>query len=195
MPLLSRTCWGVIAAGVLYRARRDASAAAFIVGGRTLTLPAFVASLVSTWYGGILGVGEYSFKYGISNWLVFGLPYYIAAFLFAVFLAKKARESEFLTIPDRLEKTYGKTAAGVGSIVVFLMTVPAAYVLMIGVLGEIVFGWATVARNPDRNDFLAGIRTFRRLQIGRENRPSPVRSDVRRLHNLDCPGDIQIRRN
>lgn len=132
---------GLIAAGVLYRARRDASATAFIVGGRTLTLPAFVASLVSTWYGGILGVGEYTFRHGISNWLVFGLPYYIAAFLFAVFLAKKARESEFLTIPDRLEKTYGKTAAGVGSIIVFLMTVPAAYVLMIGVLGEIVFGW------------------------------------------------------
>ncbi|NQU04595.1 MAG: hypothetical protein HQ568_00770, partial [Calditrichaeota bacterium] len=55
----------------------------YIVGSRRLTLPAFVATTVSTWYGGILGVGEYSFKHGMSNWLVFGVPYYLAALLFA----------------------------------------------------------------------------------------------------------------
>ncbi len=32
----------------------------YIVAGRRLTLPAFTASLVTTWYGGILGVGEYT---------------------------------------------------------------------------------------------------------------------------------------
>jgi hypothetical protein len=35
----------------------------YLVMGRRLALPGFVASLVSTWYGGILGVGEYSYKY------------------------------------------------------------------------------------------------------------------------------------
>jgi len=132
---------GLIVAGLIHRARRDESAASFIVGGRTLTLPAFVASLVSTWYGGILGIGEYSYLYGLSTWLVFGLPYYIAALIFAIFLARKARESETLTIPDRLEKTYDKRAAGIGSVILFIMTVPAAYVLMIGVLAEVLFGW------------------------------------------------------
>ncbi|MBU1319950.1 MAG: sodium:solute symporter family protein [candidate division Zixibacteria bacterium] len=132
---------GLVAAGLIHRARRDESAASFIIGGRTLTLPAFVASLVSTWYGGILGVGEYSYLYGLSTWLVFGLPYYIAALIFAIFLARKARESEALTIPDRLEKTYDKRAAGIGSVILFIMTVPAAYVLMIGILAEVLFGW------------------------------------------------------
>jgi len=132
---------GLIAAGMIHRARKNESAAVFIIGGRILTLPAFVASLVSTWYGGILGVGEYSYKHGISNWLVFGLPYYLAAALFAIFLAKKARESEMLTIADKLDKTYGRAAAGIGSIIIFVMTIPAAYVLMVGVLGETVLGW------------------------------------------------------
>jgi SSS family solute:Na+ symporter len=33
----------------------------FLVAGRTLSLPAFVATLVATWYGGILGVGEFAY--------------------------------------------------------------------------------------------------------------------------------------
>jgi SSS family solute:Na+ symporter len=127
--------------GFYKRLKKNSTASELIVGGRMLTLPAFVASLVSTWYGGILGVGEYSYNYGLSNWLVFGLPYYLAAFIFAMFLAKKARESEVLTLPDRLAAAYDNRTAVTGSIIIFLMTVPAAYVLMIGILTEILFGW------------------------------------------------------
>lgn len=127
--------------GVRFRLRRDSSATEVILGGRMLTLPAFVASLVSTWYGGILGVGEFSYNYGLSNWLVFGLPYYLAAFLFAVFLARRARRSELLTIPQQLSQVYGRRTGIAGSIIIFLMTVPAAYILMLGVLCEYLFGW------------------------------------------------------
>ena len=59
--------------------RPSRGAVDYIVAGRRLTLPAFTASLVTTWYGGILGVGEYTWTYGISNWLVFGVPYYLCA--------------------------------------------------------------------------------------------------------------------
>lgn len=127
--------------GFVKRLKKNSSASEVIVGSRLLTLPAFVASLVSTWYGGILGVGEYSYNHGLSNWLVFGLPYYIAAFLFAIFLAKKARQSELLTIPDRLAQSYDNKTALAGSVIVYLMTVPAAYVLMIGILSQYLFGW------------------------------------------------------
>ena len=127
--------------GFFRRLGKNSPAAEVILGGRMLTLPAFVASLVSTWYGGILGVSEYSYRYGLSNWLVFGLPYYLAAFLFAVFLAKKARQSEALTIPDRLAEAYGDRTAAVGALVIFVMTVPAAYVLMLGTIAEQLFGW------------------------------------------------------
>ncbi len=132
---------GLLALGFARRLKAENSVGELIVGGRLLTLPALVASLVSTWYGGILGVGEYTYRFGISNWLVFGLPYYLAAFLFAIFLAKKARQAEVLTIPDRLAQAYdGKTGVA-GGVIIFLMTVPAAYVLMLGVLCEFLFGW------------------------------------------------------
>ncbi len=127
--------------GFAKRNRTAGSAADLIVGGRMLTLPSFVASLVSTYYGGILGVGEYSYRYGLSNWLVLGVPYYVAAALFALFLAKKARESELLTIPDRLAQIYDRKVALAGGAIIFFMAVPAAYILMIGSIFQLLFGW------------------------------------------------------
>lgn len=120
--------------------RKETDQENHILAGRKLTLPAFVATLVSTWYGGILGIGEFSFLYGISSWIVFGVPYYIAAGLFAVFLARRARQSPEMTIPDRLFKYYGSPATVAGSIVLLIVTLPMAYVLMIGVLVNQFFG-------------------------------------------------------
>lgn len=132
---------GVLAFGHLRQKIKPGSTVDYMLGGRRLTLPVFVASLVATWYGGVLGVGEYTFRYGISNWLVFGVPYYLAAFLFAMFLARKARRTQFVTIPDRLNQCYGKHTAGVGALVVYFWSLPAAYVLILGVLGNVLFGW------------------------------------------------------
>ncbi|MCP4704847.1 MAG: sodium:solute symporter family protein [candidate division Zixibacteria bacterium] len=132
---------GLIYLGISRRHKSDSSPGSFILGGRMLTLPAFVATLVSSWYGGILGVGEYSYLYGVSTWLVFGIPYYIAAMLFALFLAKRARQAEVLTIPDKLANVYGKPTAVAGSVILFFMTLPAAYILMLSVLLQILFGW------------------------------------------------------
>ncbi|MBM3330007.1 MAG: sodium:solute symporter family protein [Calditrichaeota bacterium] len=112
----------------------------FLVGGRRLTLPSLIATTVSTWYGGILGVGEYSYKYGLSNWLVFGVPYYLAAFIFALVIAGRASSSRLLTIPDQFRLSYGNGPAMVGASWVFVMTVPAAYILMLGVLINLIFG-------------------------------------------------------
>lgn len=121
--------------------RSSSSAEEFLLAGRKLTLPSFVATLVSTWYGGILGVGEYSYRYGISNWLVFGVPYYLAAIIFALLLAKKARRMQLYTIPHQLEKAYGKPASILGAFMVFIMTAPAAYVLMLAILIQFILGW------------------------------------------------------
>jgi len=132
---------GLLYLGLWRHRKVSDSVSNLILGGRMLTLPAFVASLVSTWYGGILGVGEFSYNYGLSNWLVFGVPYYLAAGLFAVLLAKKARESKVLTIPENLAKCYDNKTAVAGSVIIYLMTVPAAYILMLGILGQFLFGW------------------------------------------------------
>lgn len=124
-----------------WRLDRLSDAKDFLLASRKLTLPAFIASLVSTWYGGILGVGEFSYRYGLSNWLVLGVPYYFAAALFGIFLARKARSLNLYTIPHQLERAYGKPASLLGALFVFVMTVPAAYVLELAVLLKFFFGW------------------------------------------------------
>lgn len=126
----------------LWRKQERGTVKEFLLAGRQLSLPSFIATLVSTWYGGILGVGEFSYQYGISNWLVFGVPYYVAAAIFGIFIARKARSSELYTIAHQLERTYGKTVSLIGAIFVFVMTVPAAYVLMLAVLLKFLFGWS-----------------------------------------------------
>lgn len=132
---------GIIVFSLWRRPAPSDSAVEYMLDGRRLTLPAFVATLVCNWYGGILGVGEYSYRYGISNWFVFGLPYYLGALLFAWLLAAKARRTEFITIPDRLNQYYGRPAAILGAVVVFGWTLPTAYILILGVLGQAFFGW------------------------------------------------------
>src|SRR5512143_776176 len=119
---------------------RRLGAADYLVAGRRVTLPAFVATLVATWYGGILGVGEYSWRYGLANWLVFGVPYYIGALLFAAFFAKRARTAELYTLPDLLDRAYGRGPALMGALAVFVVAQPAAYVLMLGTLFAAMFG-------------------------------------------------------
>jgi SSS family solute:Na+ symporter len=112
----------------------------YVVAGRRVTLPAFVATLVTSFYGGILGVGEFTWRFGVANWIVFGVPYYVGAALFAWFLARRARETELLTIPDLLERSYGRPAALAGAVAVFVNATPAAYVLMLGTLFAAMFG-------------------------------------------------------
>jgi SSS family solute:Na+ symporter len=116
----------------------------YLLAGRRLTLPAFVATLVSTWYGGILGIGEYAWSYGISTWVVFGVPYYLAAVLFAFWLAPRLRQSGAVTIPDLLVVAYGRKASTVGAAAVYASTVPVAYLLMVATLLAQITGWPVV---------------------------------------------------
>src|SRR3970040_2331702 len=121
--------------------KKNSDTTEFLLAGRSLTLPVFVMTLVSTWYGGILGVGEFSYLYGISNWVVQGVPYYLFAFLFAFLLAKRIRASNFLTIPDKLHQAYDRKTALLGAFLTFLLMTPAPYILMLGVLLELLTGW------------------------------------------------------
>jgi SSS family solute:Na+ symporter len=126
-----------------YRSARKTTSSEedFLLAGRSLTLPVFVMTLVSTWYGGILGVGEFSYRYGISNWVVQGVPYYIFAAIFAVLLAKKIRATNLYSIPDKLERSYDKKTAVLGSVLTFILMTPAPYILMLSLFLEMLFGW------------------------------------------------------
>jgi SSS family solute:Na+ symporter len=140
LPLLLVVTYAVSLV-LLSRGAAASEAGHYLLAGRRLTLPAFVATLVTTWYGGILGVGEYAWQVGLSTWLVFGVPYYLAAFLFAVFLAPRLRRTDAVSIPDLLRQAYGPGTALAGSAAVFAMTLPVAYLLMLATLLSQLTGW------------------------------------------------------
>ena len=61
----------VIWAGIARSKKDNGSDENYILSGRKLSLPGFIASLVTTWYGGILGIGENTYLYGIQTWSIF----------------------------------------------------------------------------------------------------------------------------
>ena len=103
----------------------------FLYASRKLTVPAFVATLVSTWYGGILEIGRFSYINGISTWLVFGLFYYIAALIYALYISKHVSISNNDSIPSMFLKHYGKPSALLSILLIFLLASPAPYLKML----------------------------------------------------------------
>jgi len=111
----------------------------YLLSGRKIGLFLFVLINVSTWYGGIIGVGEFTYRYGLVSWFTQGLPYYFFAFLFALFFAGKIRAASLFTIPDKLEEVYGKKVGLLSALIVFILVSPAPYLLMAANLISIVF--------------------------------------------------------
>ena len=111
----------------------------FLFAGRKLSIPALIATLVSTWYGGIMEVGRFTYENGIVTWVIFGLFYYITALLFVRFLAPKIIESEIPTIPELFYRSFGKWPAFIAIFCVILMTTPAPYMKILADLFSYVW--------------------------------------------------------
>ncbi len=132
-------------AGSLYigwrMGRRQGGAEQFLLAGRRLTLPLFVGSLVATWYGGILGVGEIAYRDGLVNWVTQGGFWYASYLLFAFLLAGKLQKSAQTTLPDQLGELHGAGARLLASVLNFFNVVPVAYMLTLGLVVQLVTGW------------------------------------------------------
>ncbi|MEE9190933.1 MAG: sodium:solute symporter family protein [Candidatus Neomarinimicrobiota bacterium] len=130
----------VVFLGIFRHQRDKKSTSEFVLAGRKLSLPGFVATLVTTWYGGILGVGENTFNFGIQTWFIFGLPYYVFAFIFAFTIAPRIRRSNMISIPDHFHTTYGKPSGIISAFYILLLSSPAPYILSIGIVIQYAIG-------------------------------------------------------
>ncbi|RYG48201.1 hypothetical protein EON79_05175 [bacterium] len=93
-----------------------------------------MATLVSTWYGGILGIGESVSYYGVGTWLLMGVPYYVFAAVYAAWLAPRVREGTAISIPERMDQRFGRTSGLAAAGLLFLLAVPATHSLMLGTI-------------------------------------------------------------
>ncbi len=127
----------VLTAG--FMARKQDTAEDYLLSGRKIGLFLFILTNVSTWYGGILGVGEFTYRYGLLSWFTQGFPYYLFAFLFALFFAGKIRNAGLFTIPDRITGIYGKREGLISAVLIFVLVSPAPYLLMAAGLISLLF--------------------------------------------------------
>lgn len=134
---------GILALGFSVKLR-EAGILQFLAAGRSLTLPLFVTTLVSTWYGGILGIGESVSYFGLGTILLLGVPYYAFALIYALFYARRVREADQISIPERMGLVFGKKNGVIAGGLIFLLGVPAAHALMIGTLIQSFTGWSLV---------------------------------------------------
>ena len=140
--------WGIILAyfigliwiGIIRQKDQSPSQNDFILSGRRLSLAGFVATLVTTWYGAILGIGENTFLYGIQTWFIFSLPYYLFAIGYAFWIAPKIREKGLLSIPDHFRSHYGEASGIISAILVTFLASPAPYIRSMGILLQFLFG-------------------------------------------------------
>ncbi|MGI8924589.1 MAG: sodium:solute symporter family protein [Fimbriimonadales bacterium] len=123
---------------------KENSTLQLVAAGRALTMPLFVATLVATWYGGVLGSGQLYGLYGLATLTINGLPYWTFGVLFALIMAKQVRREPQISIPERIERCYGKTCGLISAALVILLASPAAFIMMLGSLLAISTGMEIV---------------------------------------------------
>jgi len=119
---------------LLSRRHNEKSAVDYLLFGRKLTLPLFVTTLVSTWYGDIFGVTQIAFKRGINTIAIYGIGFYISGIFFVLFFVEKARKMNVFTLPEIIQKKYGKTAYKLSSLMILIKALPVTYLIGIGLL-------------------------------------------------------------
>jgi len=145
LHLLDQTIIGcyvlaIIYLGIFFKNDASSSEKNFILSGRRLSLMGFVATLVTTWYGAILAIGENTFLHGLQTWFIFSLPYYLFASGYALWIAPKIRMSESISIPDQFRKSYGKGAGIMSALILSFLASPAPYILSMGLVIQFLFG-------------------------------------------------------
>ena len=111
----------------------------YLIMGRQLTLPLFVATLSSTWYGNIFGVAQIAFEHGVYNFITQGLFWYASYIAFAIFFVKKIRKYNSLTLPDLIKNIFGEKSAKFSAILIFFKTLPITHTIGIAILLQLIF--------------------------------------------------------
>ena len=122
-----------------FLSNKNNSISDYVYSGRKVTTPALVATLVTTWYGGINEIGIEVIYNGVVTWIYFGLFYYISALLYAYVIAPRIIDKNYRSIPIAMYKTYGKIPGLISLVTILLYLIPASYLLILGQLISEIF--------------------------------------------------------
>ncbi len=136
---------GMVGVG-LWFAKKHTDFDDFFLAGRSLTTPLLITTLISTYYGVdvLFGDSQLGFTDGVVAWFGYARPTY-AFFLIAAFLlAQRLREENFKSLPDILDKYYGKNTRYVSAVTSFIYSLPALSLYGFGMLGDVILGWEPI---------------------------------------------------
>ncbi len=128
----------VLLIGLLFT-RRTRSLVDFFLASRALSAPLVFFSLTASWFGAtsILVTTDEAFRVGVSAFWLVGLPAVVTVLGFGFFLVGRIRRLDIMTLPDLVEKRYGRTVRHLASFLIFwYMVVLAASQLV--ALGQFI---------------------------------------------------------
>lgn len=132
---------GMLAVGIVV-SRRITGFRDFIVASGRLTAPLLACGLVSTYYGldVLFGGSEVAYQEGLVAWFAYTRPYYLAILIAALFIARRLRRHDFLSLPDVVARFYGNGTRALVAAASFLYALPLISIMGIGVLLDLVLG-------------------------------------------------------
>ena len=136
---------GMIGVGVWF-AKKHTDFDDFFLAGRSLTTPLLITTLISTYYGidVLFGDSQLGFTDGVVAWFGYARPTYAFFLIAAFFLAQRLKEEDFKSLPDILDKYYGKKTRYVGAVTSFIYSLPALSLYGFGMLGDVILGWEPI---------------------------------------------------
>lgn len=125
-----------------YVSRRMKNFDEFFIAGRTMTTPILICTLVSTYYGidVLFGTSELAFNEGIVAWFGYSRPTYVFFIIAAFLLTKRLRNEKFRSLPDVLERYYGRPAGVFGAIASFIYSLPSLGLFGLGMVFKVILG-------------------------------------------------------
>jgi len=122
--------------------RKAPSFEEFVVAGRSMTTPILVCTLASTYYGleDLFGTSEFGYNDGVVSYLGYTIPS-LSIYVFAAFaLAKRLRRENFISLPEILERYYGRDAGLLGAVASFAYSIPALSLFALGRICQVTLG-------------------------------------------------------
>jgi solute:Na+ symporter, SSS family len=115
----------------------------YFVAGRSMTTPILICTLVSTYYGVdvLFGTSELAFNAGTVAFFGYS-NLSLAIYVFAAFsLTKRLRTADFKSLPEILERSYGRGSGLIGAVASLLYSIPAIGLFGLGRVSEVILGF------------------------------------------------------